>query len=263
MNEEDYNQMYNQSVIQGETLKNANISGQQYYLEEKERGLAEVQLEVDSIKEDIFHLLQQDVYKTHNGKTDWISLEDLKQRTLSDWGVDRIMQIIHFYVNKNTLLSNFSAEQIDRIMLRFMSELNDLVLLKYQNLFRHLTFEECKEVILERIENKKKLRMFAYEIIGKDFNEKEIKTKLLHEIEKNIEEEIQKVRNEKLKEKIREYGSLISQLEIIVFATLNRAWKGEERGSIRRHTNISELIGGRPQQQQKSKGGLFGWGKGY
>ena len=262
MNEEDYNQMYNQAAITRETQQ-GTAAATQYYLEEKERGLAEVQLEVDSIKEDIFHLLQQDVYKTQNGKTDWISLEDLKQRTLSEWGVDRIMQIIHFYVNKNTLLSNFSAEQIDRIMLRFMSELNDLVLLKYQNLFRHLTFEECKEVILERIENKKKLRMFAYEIIGKIFNEKEIKAELLHEIEKNIEEEMQKIRNEKLKEKIREYGSLISQLEIIVFATLNRAWKGEERGSMRRHTNISELIGGRPQQQQKSKGGWFGWGKGY
>ncbi len=37
-------------------------------------------------------------------------------------------------------------------MLRFVTEINDLVLLKYQTLFRQPTFEECKEIMLERIE---------------------------------------------------------------------------------------------------------------
>jgi len=44
----------------------------------------------------------------------------------------------------------------------------------------------------------------------------------------------------------------------IVESTHNRAWKGEERGSLRRHLNISEVIGGGQQQQQKQKRwGLF------
>jgi len=55
------------------------------------------------------------------------------------------------------------------------------------------------------------------------------------------------------------YQLLMAQLEQMVYATLNRAWKGEERGSIRRHTTISELIGNKPQQQ--GKGGIFSWGK--
>jgi len=57
-----------------------------------------------------------------------------------------------------------------------------------------------------------------------------------------------------------EFELLFEQLSQLVYATLNRAWKGEERGSIRRHTNISEIIGARPQQQQE--GGLFSkWGR--
>ena len=47
----------------------------------------------------------------------------------------------------------------------------------------------------------------------------------------------------------------------MVFATLNRAWKGEERGSLRRHTNISEVIGQSPRQQMQETGGIFRWFK--
>ena len=82
----------------------------------------------------------------------------------------------------------------------------------------------------------------------------------MEEIEKTLEKEIMKVREQRIKENIREYGLLIAQLEIIVYAALNRAWRGEERGSFRRHTNISELIGGRPPIPSKSGGGIFSWG---
>jgi len=54
---------------------------------------------------------------------------------------------------------------------------------------------------------------------------------------------------------------IIVQLEIIVFATLNRAWKGEERGSLRRRMNVSELIGASSSRPQQPKGGFFSWGR--
>ena len=169
------------------------------------------------------------------------------------------MQTIHFYVNKNSLLSNFSEDQINRIMLRFVCELNDLVLLKYQILFKELSFEECKEIILERIKDKKAMRMFTLDILGKKYDEKTINDEFLLELEKTLEMEMSKIKEEQRKEKLRDYGLLMAQLEQMVYATLNRAWKGEERGSIRRHTTISELIGNKPQQQ--GKGGIFSWGK--
>jgi len=262
MEQEDVERYANQTAIQGQAGQNAAASAQaQFYNQEKELGLADAQLEVDTIKEDIFHLLRQDIKELEKGKMKWVDLKSQKERTLSDWGVDRIMQVIHFYINKNTLLSNFSEEQINRLMLKFIKELNDLILLKYQILFREPSFEECKEIILKKLDNRKKMKMFSLEVLDKEANEGEIKKELLEEMELTLEKEMERTRRETKKEKIRDYGLIIVQLEIIVFATLNRAWKGEERGSLRRHMNVSELIGASSSRPQQPKGGFFSWGR--
>lgn len=259
MNEEDYNEMGNHAQITGMTQKAANEAAQ-YYLEEKEKGIVDIQLEVDSIKSDIYHLLKQDklILNDETQKIDWEKIQPI-ERTLTDWGVERIMQIIHFYINKNTLLTNFDEKQIREIMHTFMTEINDFVLLKYEHLFREPTFEECKKIILDKVEGKKKMRMLTLEILGREVDEKKISMDLMREMEHTLEKEMEKIKVQTRKEKIRDYALLIAQLEIIVYATLNRAWKGEERGSIRRHTQISELIGGRPPTPKQS-GGLFSWG---
>ena len=258
---DNYEQMMGQAAITGQVQRNASEASQ-YYLEEKEKGIIDIQLEVDSIKSDIYHLIRQDIQKTKmDGTQEWKELKDNKQRILSDWGVDRIMQIIHFYINKNTLLSNFSEEQINRLMLRFIRELNDLILLKYQVIFREPTFEECKKIILDKLDNRQKMRIFAMEIIEKKADKEEIKKELLYELEKTIDKEMEKTRNEQRKEKLRDYGLIIAQLEIMVYSTLNRAFRGEERGSLRRHMNVSELIGTKPTPMDKEKGGFFGWGR--
>ena len=260
-NEQD--RMYNQAVIQQQTGRNANEAAQ-YYLEEKEKGIIDVQLEVDSIKSDVYHLLRQDklCLNKETNQMDWAELEDLSQRTLSDWGVERLMQVINFYINKNTLLTNFDEKQINRLMLTFMKELNSLILLKYQLIFRTPTFEECKKIMMDKLADKKKLKMFTLEILGKEVDEEQIGIDLLNEMESTIEKEMLKIKEEHRKEKLRDYGILVAQLEIMVYATLNRAWKGEERGSIRRHTQISELIGGKPNMNmnKSSGGGMFSWG---
>lgn len=261
--ENEQERMYNQAAITSQTNRNMTDAAQ-YYLEEKEKGIVDVQLEVDSIKSDIYHLLKQDrlILNKETNQIDWVEISNLSQRTLSDWGVERIMQVINFYINKNTLLTNFDEKQIRRLMLTFMTELNDLILMKYQLIFRTPTFEECKTIMLNKLEEKKKLKMFTLEILGKTPDEKQISKDLLEEMESTIEKEMSKIKEEQRKEKLRDYGILIAQLEVIVYATLNRAWRGEERGSIRRHTQISELIGGRPNMNmgKSSSGGMFSWG---
>jgi len=47
-------------------------------------------------------------------------------------------------------------------------------------------------------------------------------------------------------------------LEAAVYATYNRAWKGEERGSLRRHSSFSEIFSPNPPSQNK-RGGIFNW----
>lgn len=261
LTQEEIDNLYVQSQVPG-MMGQANSAQAmaQYYYQEQEKNLAETQLDVDTIKSDIYHLLRQDALKIYpDGRSEWKDIVNIRDRTLTDWGVDRIMQTINFYINKNTLLSNFDEKQIKSLMYRFVGELNDLVLMKYEFLFRRPTLEECQKILSERLDDKRKLRVFAIEILGGNPDEKQIKKEILLEMENRIEEEIAKIREEQRKEKLREYGLLMAQLEAIVFATYNRAFRGEERGSIRRHTNISEVIGGRTAMPTNNRGGMLKW----
>tara|TARA_Y100000310_G_scaffold49045_1_gene45362 strand:+ start:28 stop:831 length:804 start_codon:yes stop_codon:yes gene_type:complete len=236
---------------------------QQYFQEQLTQGIAESQLEVNQILEEAYHMLKQDIYTENEGKFEWVPLSDEKERTLTNWGVDRIMQVLKSYINKNTLLSNFNEDQINRRMLKFMLAMNGLMLMKYEFLFRQPSFEECKVILKDRLEQQKKLKLFAREIAGHtttNEQEKEIKKELFKEIEHKIEVELEKIKSEKRKQNLREYEILITQLEQMVESTHNRAYRGEERGSLRRHTSIHEVLGNRPQTQQE-KGGFFGFGK--
>lgn len=238
----------------------AGNAAAQYYLEDQQRALAEKQLDIRKIRKECYYILKQYSWNPGDTGVEWTICPENK-RTLTDYGVDRIMQIIHFYINENNLLSNFSDEQINYLMLKFLLELNDLILLNYENIFREPTFEECKQILLDRVSDRKKLKMFAMESFGKEVDEVEIERELKEEIEHQIEYEIKKIRDEKRKEKLREYGLIVAQLEVIVLGALNRALNGEERGSLRRHTQMLEMLGASPQQA-KETGGMFKWLKG-
>lgn len=259
MNEEEIAAINAQSQTATNTQQAAQIAAQTAeYQGTIEKGLAETQLDVNQIINEVYHLLKQDIFIIENGMPGWKELESVQDRILTDKGVERIMQVVKFYVNKNTLLSNFNDVQINTLMLRFVTELNDLILLKYQYIFREPTFEECKGILNSRIDEKAKLKVYAAEIVGKTLEKEDVKKEMLEEIEFKIEKEIEKIKQESRKEKLRDYGLMMAQLETMIFSTLNRAWKGEERGSIRRHTNISEVIGSSPLAN-KNDGGMFKW----
>lgn len=301
MQPEELERMSAQAGIQGQLAQNEQIA-QQYMLDNQERGLVELQLEVDTIIEDIHHKLREDKLVEEDGRREWKPIPKKSERTLSDWGVDRIMRIIHFYINKNTLLSNFDEQTIKRLMYKFVTELNDLLLNKYEVLFMEPTFEECREILEYRISERMKKRMFAYEVAGKNKpTEKEVNKEILKEIVVNnmilmqkkkstnqqiyqqiknateddfkenysefielaLEREVLKIKSEQRDRRVSEYGLMIAELEVQVLSTLNRAWKGEERGSIRRRTSISELIGNsnQNQQHQLQNRGKFSWGR--
>ncbi|MHA1880880.1 MAG: hypothetical protein ACTSYG_10840 [Candidatus Heimdallarchaeota archaeon] len=230
----------------------------QYYVEEKEKSIAEAQLEVEGTLDKLYHLLRQDVWKdVGRGRMDWVPLEDEKKRVLTDEGVDRIMQTMAFYINKENLLSNFNETQINNIMLTFRLALNANFFMRYNTLFRQPTFEECKKILQDRLKEQEELKKYAKELLGVKPNEEEIKKEVFREVENRVEKEIQKIREEKRRENLREWELLFEQLSQMILATLNRAWRGEERGSLRRHTSISEVLGNTAPAQKE--GGLFKW----
>jgi len=263
---EPYNDMVDQTGVHTQAQHGnllANQSKQiQYQMEDVEKNLAEAQLDVEETLTKINHLLKQDVLKTNDqGMLEWKPIDDAKKRILTDEGVDKVMQVMQSYINKETLLSNFDDKMIARRMLEFSLAFSALIFLKYEIFFRSPSMLECKEILEERIKQKVEVKKMTASIFKKDFDEEQIEKEILEEIEPRMDYEIAKIKSEQTKINLREFEMLFTQLKALVESTHNRAWKGEERGSLRRHFNISEVIGGNTKMSQQ-KGGMFsGWGK--
>lgn len=260
--EQPYNELSDQVGLhtqsnQGTLL--ANQSNQlQYQMEESEKNLAEAQLDCEETLTKIYHLLKQDVLEPNKeGILEWREIKDLKKRVLTEEGVEKIMQIIQSYINKETLLSNFDDKMIARRMLEFSLSLSAVLFMKYEIYFRTPTLDECRDILDARIEDKIKRKRINLQLMRREVDEERIKEEVLIETEPRIEQEIQKIKQEQTKLNLREFEMIFTQLRALVEATHNRAWKGEERGSLRRHFNISEVIGGRPPAEQKKRWGIF------
>jgi hypothetical protein len=233
----------------------------QYQMEEAEKNLADAQLDCEATLTRINHLLRQDKLIIVDGVFDWKDIEDPKKRVLTDEGVERIMQVMQSYINKETLLSNFDEKTIARRMLEFCLAFSGLMFQKYEVFFRTPTLEECEYILNFRISEKIKIKKMSCNFSGNYFDEDKVKKEILSEMENTIEYEIKKIKEERTKLNLREFEMMFTQMKALVEATHNRAWKGEERGSLRRHFNISEVIGGRATMPEK-KGGMFsGWGR--
>ena len=197
---EDYSQILEQSALAGQVGQQAQMSSAtQYYMEEKQRSLADAQLEVESTLSKLYHLLRQDRWRekeNERGNFEWIPIEENK-RVLTEEGVDKIIHVLNSYINKENLLSNFDEKQIDRIMLTFRLALNANIMMKYSTIFRQPTFEEAKIIMEHRLKERENVKEYALEILGVDVSNVTrllIKTEILKEVEKTIEKELIKIR---------------------------------------------------------------------
>lgn len=261
MNDEEVMSALGTQQLQGQLGMNAMQTQQQLMFNEQEQGLAAEQLDVEKILEGIYALLQGKEYKDNgHGVREWIEPTNQSMKILSDWGVQRIMQTVRFHINKNTLLSWYDEREIKSMMLHFTTELNDLFYMKYRQILREPTFEECKVILLNRLSEREKLRVFALEILGQKPNKEQIKKEMLREIEGTIAKEIQKIKNDQLNDRIKEYGLLLWEVEQAVLSTFNRAYFGKERETLRKHAQFSEIRSLNPPVN--NKGGIGGWLKG-
>ena len=127
--EEESNEVAERVGVHNATKQGQLIDSQnqqmQYQMEEVEKNLAEAQLDCEETLTKIYHLLKQDVLKPNEqGVLKWIGIKDKKKRVLTEEGVDKIMQIMQSYINKETLLSNFDSKMIDRRMPNHTSNQN-------------------------------------------------------------------------------------------------------------------------------------------
>lgn len=213
------------------------------------------QLDLGDVLERMHHLLRGHVLKKDSeGVMKWTLPTDNDLIVLSDYGVSYIMQMLQAYLTKNTLLSNYDDEQIASKMEDFSITLVDDVFMEYDKMFMDPTLEECKDEIKKRIQAKVNVRAFAYDLMDKKVDKDAIEKEILKDMESRIERELVIIKEQKRKNKLKRFESIIRMVQDTVHSAYQRAWKGQERSSARSHVNITETKGGMvmPQQQQRS-----------
>lgn len=117
------------------------------------------QLELDNILERIEHLLKGDVLEEDSeGNLKYESPKDTDLIVLNDYGVKLIMNIISFYLNRNTILSNHKETRIFEILHVLGHELADLIYESYEKMGLDTDYKRARYTmvvmnILHTIEN--------------------------------------------------------------------------------------------------------------
>lgn len=242
-------------------MQNQNLSlrnQQEMMIDDRERSMVKDQLDLSEEIERIEHLLRGHVLKEDGqGNRNWVEPDNNEMVVLSEYGIHLILNTITWYINKNTLLSNYDDETILTKMEDFACDLSDTIFMEYEKIFQYPSFEDCKKILEQRIEYKVKVKMFALETLGKKSDRAEVKRELMNEIENRIDVEIQKIKEQIIKNKLKRFLILLRCIQDSVHSTYLRAYKGQERRTLREHIHITETMGGysnRPQQQQQGSG---------
>ena len=93
------------------------------------------QLELDNILERIEHLLKGDVVKDDGeGNIVYETPDDKSLIILNNYGVQLVMNVVSFYLNRNTILSNYDDMRINSILFDLGNELADVVYINYEQM---------------------------------------------------------------------------------------------------------------------------------
>jgi hypothetical protein len=232
-------------------------------MEEQDKGILREQLDLSEELERIEHLLKGEVLqKNADGSRDWVSPPNEDLIVLSEEGVHLVLSTIQWYINKNTLLSNYDDDTILIKMQDFSHALNDALYMGYELYFEQPSFEACKKVIEKRIQRKIDIKQFSGEILGLEIDQKKERNKILAEMEGRLEEEIEKVKTQLMKNKLKRFELVMRVVQDAVHSTYLRAWKGQERRTLREHIQVTENKGGLTQPpRRRGIGEMFGWKK--
>jgi len=267
--DEEQMQQYQNAVAKAEldaSQQRTQNYQQEVALGQQEKSMIQQQLDLGEELERIDYLLRGYTIEINDdtGESRWAKPKTNDMVILSEYGVHLIRNTIAWYLNKNTLLSNYDEETINAKMEDFSNDLNDTVFMEYEKVFQYPSFEDCKIILNERIQKKKDIRVYAMEVLGKklsDLDKKGIEDKIIKELEPVIEREIDKIKEQIIKNKLKRFLIIIREIQDAIHSTYLRAWKGQERTTLRQHIHISESKGGMPLPQQASTGSPLNWFK--
>jgi len=243
--------------------KTQNIQ-QEVMMQQQEKSIISEQLNLGEELDRIDYLLRGYTIERDDatGESRWVKPDDNNLIVLSDYGVHLIRNTIAWYLNKNTLLSNYDEKTILNKMEDFANDLNDTIFMEYEKVFQYPTLEDCKIELKNRIKNKVDIKIFSIELMGErkvDGEErKEIEDKILYELESIIEKELAKIKEQIIKNKLKRFLILVREVQDAIHSTYLRALGGQERRTLREHIHISENKGGMMMPSEiKESGGIL------
>ena len=243
-----------EAQLQNEQAKIGQSQQEFMTLQEQQNGMIKEQLDSSEDIEKIYNLINgYRLEKNSQGFFEWMPPKNNDMIVLSKEGIQFVMGKILTYICKNTLLSNYSEEQINAKMEDISNNINDTVFINSDKYFLYPTLEDCKIEIKNRIQKKVEVKKFALELLGKKLNQEEeekIKKEIQLEMENTIETELEIIKQQKLKSKYKLFESIIRDIQDPIHSAYMRAWKGEERTTLRKHTNITETRGSPLTPQQ-------------
>lgn len=90
------------------------------------------QLELNDILERAEHILRGDIIHFEDNQVIWKKNPNPKNNCLNDFGVQKIMEILAQYINRNTILSDYTQDEINYKVFDFGREINNLFFMKYE-----------------------------------------------------------------------------------------------------------------------------------
>ena len=118
--------------MQNRKLTNAQLS---LFGTPSDENLIKWQLDLREDLDRIYHLLKGHVLKEdEKGNIIYVEQEDDNLKPFNETGVQLIMNVMSFYLNRNTILSNYDSETINWKVHDFGVELIDLIFNKYEEM---------------------------------------------------------------------------------------------------------------------------------
>jgi len=235
---------------------------QESFMQPEEKSMVREQLDLSEEIARIDYLIKgYSLEPNSDGTLEWVKPINNDMIIFSDYGIHLIRNTICWYLNKNLLLSNFDEATIRKKMWDFTNDLIDTIFMEYDRVFLYPSVKDCIEVLKERIDRQTEIACYAREIAGLEYDREEIRKQKFDEIENKIEKEIEKIREQIIKGKLKRYMITIRTIQDAVHSTYMRAWKGQERTTLRQHIHISETKGNPINNNQQTSGGIWPWAR--
>lgn len=201
----------------------------------RDQNIIQARLDPKEILDRIYHLLSSHKLEVVDKKEKWVNPKDDRSKIFTDYGVEQIMNVLSFYINPYTILSNYDEVTIIWKMKDLGIELSDFIFNRCEHFFYYPTPEELFDKYWP-IYNSNSFEQIT---------EEELYNKC---VQWSMQE---------LQSKFRHFPIIVTAILDLVHSTYLRALNGKERESLSKIIHVNENTQ-TPMQQPKKRGGILG-----